>query len=179
MSRPVTNHLHLDDRHIGPRVSGPRRCSCAGVELDRTCIVLDGDLFRHRVRRRLESTEIPSRIALLFLEEVLSSSSHSISQSSPVLRSSHNEVLGGRGFFRFCNPDSEGDPMTYALIAASSVLVVLLTLVWAKEFRLRRALQTLLARIFSHWRTAHEANDPPPQHRNARGRDALGRYRRM
>ena len=33
--------------------------------------------------------------------------------------------------------------MTFALVAASSVLVVLLTLGWAKEFRLRRALQSL------------------------------------
>ncbi|MFT4559098.1 MAG: hypothetical protein ACI8P0_003612 [Planctomycetaceae bacterium] len=33
--------------------------------------------------------------------------------------------------------------MTSALFAASSVLVVLLTLCWAKELRLRRALQSL------------------------------------
>ena len=38
--------------------------------------------------------------------------------------------------------------MTFALVSASSVLVVLLTLAWAKEFRLRRALQSLLARVF-------------------------------
>ena len=35
--------------------------------------------------------------------------------------------------------------MTFALVAASSVLAVLLTLGWAREFRLRRALQSLLA----------------------------------
>ena len=46
--------------------------------------------------------------------------------------------------------------MTFALVAASSVLVVLLTLGWAKEFRLRRALQSLLARVFTQWRNARE-----------------------
>jgi hypothetical protein len=49
--------------------------------------------------------------------------------------------------------------MTFALVAASSVLVVLLTLGWAKEFRLRRALQSLLARVFTQWRNAPEADD--------------------
>ena len=49
--------------------------------------------------------------------------------------------------------------MTFALVAASSVLVVLLTLCWAKEIRLRRALQSLLARVFDHWRqNTHETN---------------------
>ena len=48
--------------------------------------------------------------------------------------------------------------MTFALVAASSVLAVLLTLGWAREFRLRRALQSLLARVFDHWRNAHETN---------------------
>ena len=85
-------------------------------------------------------------------------------------------MLGGRGFFRFHTPDSEGEPMTYAFIAASSELVVLLTLVWAKELRLRRALQSLLARIFDQWRNAHEANDSSPR---PRGRNTLDRFRRM
>ena len=49
--------------------------------------------------------------------------------------------------------------MTFALVAASSVLVVLLTLCWAKEFRLRRALQSLLARVFTPRENAHEANE--------------------
>ena len=49
--------------------------------------------------------------------------------------------------------------MTFALVAASSVLVVLLTLVWAKEFRLRRALQSLLSRLFSQWKTVDEASE--------------------
>ena len=46
--------------------------------------------------------------------------------------------------------------MTFALVAASSVLAVLLTLGWAREFRLRRALQSLLARVFDDWRNADE-----------------------
>lgn len=57
--------------------------------------------------------------------------------------------------------------MTFALIAASSVLVVLLTFVWAREFRLRRALQSLLARIFIQWRNTHEATEPDPKHHDA------------
>jgi len=49
--------------------------------------------------------------------------------------------------------------MVFALVAASSVLAVLLTLGWAREFRLRRALQSLLARVFDHWRqNTHETN---------------------
>jgi len=42
--------------------------------------------------------------------------------------------------------------MTVAVIAASSVLVLVITVLWAKEFRLRKALQTLLARIFNQYR---------------------------
>ena len=60
--------------------------------------------------------------------------------------------------------------MTFALIAASSVLVVLLTFVWAREFRLRRALQSLLARIFTQWRNAHEENEPDPKHHDVHDR---------
>jgi hypothetical protein len=69
--------------------------------------------------------------------------------------------------------------MIFALISASSVLVVLLTLVWAREFRLRRALQSLLARIFTQWRNTHEATEPAPKHRDVRGRDTFGDDRRM
>lgn len=60
--------------------------------------------------------------------------------------------------------------MTFALIAASSVLVVLLTLVWAREFRLRRALQLLLARIFTQWRNTHETTEPDSKHHDAHDR---------
>jgi hypothetical protein len=66
--------------------------------------------------------------------------------------------------------------MTFALVAASSVLALLLALCWAKEFRLRRALQSLLARVFTQWRNAREADDSSPW---PRGRDTLGRFRRM
>ena len=69
--------------------------------------------------------------------------------------------------------------MTFALVAASSVLIVLLTLCWAKEFRLRRALQSLLARIFTQWRNAHEANEPEPKHHDVRGRHSFGSDHRM
>ncbi|MDA0591586.1 MAG: hypothetical protein O3C17_26730 [Planctomycetota bacterium] len=69
--------------------------------------------------------------------------------------------------------------MTTALFAASSVLVVLLTLGWAKEFRLRRALQSLLARVFTHWRNAHEADDSPPQRHDGRGSATSGNHRRV
>ena len=52
--------------------------------------------------------------------------------------------------------------MTYALVAASGLLAVLLTLAWASEFRLRRALHSLLARAFRYLSTAHET-DPTLQ----------------
>jgi hypothetical protein len=69
--------------------------------------------------------------------------------------------------------------MTFALVAASSVLVVLLTLGWAKEFRLRRALQSLLARVFTQWRNAHEADDSPSQRRDVRSSGSSDNHRRM
>ena len=59
--------------------------------------------------------------------------------------------------------------MTFALVSASSVLVVLLTLAWTKEFRLRRALQSLLARVFTQWRNAHETNEPSSTRRDVPG----------
>jgi hypothetical protein len=59
--------------------------------------------------------------------------------------------------------------MTFALVAGSSVLAVLLSLGWAKEFRLRRALQSLLARVFTQWRNAHEANEQPSTSHNVPG----------
>ncbi len=48
--------------------------------------------------------------------------------------------------------------MMYVVVLASSLLAVVLALALAREARLRRALQSLLARIFNHWRNAHEAN---------------------
>ena len=47
----------------------------------------------------------------------------------------------------------------YAIVAASGLLAALLALAWAREFRLRRALQSLLARIFAFWRNA-DGNEP-------------------
>ena len=58
--------------------------------------------------------------------------------------------------------------MTYAVVVASALLAVLLTLAWAKEFRLRRALQTLLARIFTHWRPARETKPTNQPHADQR-----------
>ena len=49
--------------------------------------------------------------------------------------------------------------MIYAIVAASGLLAVVLTLALAREVRLRRALQNLLARIFRYWRHAHGPND--------------------
>jgi hypothetical protein len=45
--------------------------------------------------------------------------------------------------------------MTFVLIAVSSVLAALLALGWAKELRLRRALQNLMNRLLTRWRHAH------------------------
>ena len=69
--------------------------------------------------------------------------------------------------------------MPFARFAASSVRVVLLPLGWAKEFRLRRALQSLLARVFTPWRNVHEADDSPPQRRDVRGSTPSGKHRWM
>ena len=69
--------------------------------------------------------------------------------------------------------------MTLALVATSSVLVVLLSLGWAKELRLRRALQSLLARVFTQWRNAHEANETPSASGNVPGSADARSRRRM
>lgn len=69
--------------------------------------------------------------------------------------------------------------MTFAFVAASSVLVALLTFVWAREFRLRRALQSLLARIFNQRRNTHEATEPDSKHHDAHDHANSGDDRRM
>jgi hypothetical protein len=51
--------------------------------------------------------------------------------------------------------------MTYAIVAATGLLAALLTIAWCREFRLRRALQSLPARIFAflekrRWNKSHE-----------------------
>jgi hypothetical protein len=58
--------------------------------------------------------------------------------------------------------------MTYAVVLTSSLLAVVLTLALAREVRLRKALQRLLAKIFIHGRTAH-ATDPPNRSPTAQG----------
>ena len=56
--------------------------------------------------------------------------------------------------------------MTFVLIAISSVLAALLALGWAKELRLRRALQNLMNRLLTRWRQTrnepHNASRPSP-----------------
>ena len=69
--------------------------------------------------------------------------------------------------------------MTLALVATSSVLVVLLSLGWTKELRLRRALQSLLARVFTQWRNAHEADEKPSTSGNVPGSADARSRRRM
>ena len=69
--------------------------------------------------------------------------------------------------------------MMFTLVAASSVLAVLLTLAWAKEFRLRRALQSLLARVFTHWKNVHEANEPSTMRRDVSGSNQPRSRRRV
>ena len=61
----------------------------------------------------------------------------------------------------------------YAIVAASGLLAVLLALAWCREFRLRRALQCLLAKIFRYWSNAHET-DPTNRPSDADPTDAAG-----
>ena len=49
--------------------------------------------------------------------------------------------------------------MNHLTLAASAVLVVLLTLALAREVRLRRALQSLLKQLLSFWRN-RDAEEP-------------------
>jgi hypothetical protein len=58
--------------------------------------------------------------------------------------------------------------MTCTVVLASALLAVLLTLAWAKEHRLRRALQALLARILAHWRSTRETNPTNRPHADQR-----------
>ena len=67
--------------------------------------------------------------------------------------------------------------MTFVLIAISSVLAALLALGWAKELRLRRALQNLMNRLLTRWRQTHNE-----QHNTSRPSpvpDAVHNDRRM
>ena len=56
--------------------------------------------------------------------------------------------------------------MTVCVLAATTVLALLLSVALAREVRLRRALQGLLARILTTWRSQHAnerlSEDPDP-----------------
>jgi hypothetical protein len=53
--------------------------------------------------------------------------------------------------------------MNYVLVAALSAALMASVIALAREVRLRRALQHLLSRILSRWRTnAFETRDPNP-----------------
>jgi len=50
--------------------------------------------------------------------------------------------------------------VTHLVTAAISLLAATLAIALFREVRLRRCLQTLLAKLINHWRTAYE--DTPP-----------------
>jgi hypothetical protein len=49
--------------------------------------------------------------------------------------------------------------MIISVVAASSLLAVVLVLALVREVRLRRALQMLLHRLLAHWRFHEKTND--------------------
>ena len=52
--------------------------------------------------------------------------------------------------------------MSYVqVLGATSLLALLLTLALVREIRLRRAMQTLLVRLFLKWRNTHEILPDP------------------
>ncbi len=59
--------------------------------------------------------------------------------------------------------------MAAICLAGSSLLAVVLVIALAREIRLRRALQALLKRLLTHWRS-HETNHPIDPERPAAGR---------
>jgi len=66
----------------------------------------------------------------------------------------------------------------YAIAAAGGLLAALLTLAWAREFKLRRALQNLLTRIFAFWRNANGTDPTKSPRDDERGPvDAAGNSR--
>jgi hypothetical protein len=67
--------------------------------------------------------------------------------------------------------------VTYAIVLASSLLAVVLALALAREVRLRRALERLLARILSYWRNQHASNETPAPHDAGADRDLADRDR--
>jgi hypothetical protein len=62
-------------------------------------------------------------------------------------------------YFHLFHP--EGDRMAVPIAVASTVLAVILIIALAREIRLRRALESLLQRLLSCWRTheKHETRD--------------------
>jgi hypothetical protein len=57
------------------------------------------------------------------------------------------------------------------VVAATSLLAVVLVIALAREVRLRRALQHLLARLLDLWRNPHETVPPPDRDRRHPGRN--------
>jgi hypothetical protein len=61
---------------------------------------------------------------------------------------------------RFIAPfNREGDGMAVPIAVASTVLAVILVIALAREIRLRRALESLLRRLLTYWRS-HEERKP-------------------
>lgn len=66
--------------------------------------------------------------------------------------------------------------MNIAVVVASSVLALILALALARERRIRYALQRLLGRLFTSWRTKNAENIDPDSHD---GDADLGRHDRL
>jgi hypothetical protein len=54
--------------------------------------------------------------------------------------------------------------MAVPIAVASTVLAVILVIVLAREIRLRRALESLLRRLLSYWRSHEERNTRDTRH---------------
>ena len=52
--------------------------------------------------------------------------------------------------------------MNLTALAVSYLLSALLVYAWYREHRLRRALQGLFSRVFTHWNQNHEPSRPYP-----------------
>ena len=68
--------------------------------------------------------------------------------------------------------------MNTAVVVASSVLVLILICALTREVRLRRALQRLVARLLSYWRSQHEDEISSLQRGDDRDIDRDDRLRR-
>jgi hypothetical protein len=74
-----------------------------------------------------------------------------------------------RGVFAVSTPPIKEPRMTHVVILASSLLAVVLALAWRREFRLRKAMQNLLSRIFAYLRNAHATEPSNRPRRDDRG----------